>query len=297
MIDLNYFDITQPVHYLNSGKFMAQPGWRHTPNRHDNTEIMIGLAGTVFLRIAEQPVTLKAGQVLCLAPQTQIDGDRPCESTAQFLWFHFSGQLPNIVSKAATTPRIIALPRLFQLKDPTRSLLAGQQLLDRGHRRNDHPDLRDYQTTLALIELANDYRLQQQQLLAPTLFQIREWIRVNLKNTLTLLQIALHFHLNPDYLNRIFKQEFGTTIKAYLTDARLDLAKYLLLTTNQLVEEIGRTCCFPDAHYFTRVFKQRNLVTPSQYRRNYAATFYNNSQLDSGTDFHQIVQDLEANKK
>ena len=72
---------------------------------------------------------------------------------------------------------------------------------------------------------------------------------------------------SPYYVSRLFKEELGLTFIEYLTKIRIDAAKRLLLETNMTVSEISDLVGYQDPSYFTKVFKKREGVTPTQFRR------------------------------
>ena len=75
---------------------------------------------------------------------------------------------------------------------------------------------------------------------------------------------------NSDYVRRIYKKEMQTTPHQHLLDMRLKQAKQLLLanTTPQCsVQEAAFLSGFSDANHFCHIFKQKEGVTPSQYRK------------------------------
>ena len=55
--------------------------------------------------------------------------------------------------------------------------------------------------------------------------KVKEYIRSNLKNDITMEQIADLTHLNPDYTTRIFRNITGMTIRGYLIKKRMERAK------------------------------------------------------------------------
>jgi len=75
------------------------------------------------------------------------------------------------------------------------------------------------------------------------------------------------FPLSRSRLLFLFKEVTGTTIKQFLTEYRLNLAKRLLLTTTLAVTEVAMNCGFGDMSHFHHVFKQETGRTPLQYRK------------------------------
>lgn len=87
------------------------------------------------------------------------------------------------------------------------------------------------------------------------------------KLDLDLREIADHVHLSTAHLGTLFKQETGITIKQYIADYRLDLAKKLISNEHYKINAISEQCGYASASYFTKVFKEATEVTPVEYRR------------------------------
>ncbi|UOQ87157.1 AraC family transcriptional regulator [Gracilibacillus salinarum] len=79
--------------------------------------------------------------------------------------------------------------------------------------------------------------------------------------------IAEHLHISKFYLCRFFKKEFGVTIQEYILQRRLFEANRLLTESSLTVHEISEHVGFQSASSFIRRFKERNRVTPNQYRK------------------------------
>ena len=62
--------------------------------------------------------------------------------------------------------------------------------------------------------------------------KLTEYIRSNIKNGVTVSDIAEHFGYNADYIGKYFKKIHGIGLKEYLAVQRMKLAKDLLLTTD-----------------------------------------------------------------
>ncbi|WP_373233168.1 response regulator [Cohnella sp.] len=87
------------------------------------------------------------------------------------------------------------------------------------------------------------------------------------KLDLDLREIADHVHLSAAHLGTLFKQETGITIKQYIADYRLDLAKKLISNEHYKINAISEQCGYASASYFTKVFKEATEVTPVEYRK------------------------------
>lgn len=81
--------------------------------------------------------------------------------------------------------------------------------------------------------------------------------------------LAEEFHLNPQYISQLFKNEIGVNFLFYLTNIRMERAKKLLLTTSLPITEVSEQSGYGDYRVFTKVFKKSEGITPSQYRRDF----------------------------
>lgn len=72
-----------------------------------------------------------------------------------------------------------------------------------------------------------------------------------------------------DHMRTRFKQATGQTPSEYLAALRIDYAKRLFRENRSLqynVAEIGEMAGYYDRHYFSRVFKKHEGITPSEYQ-------------------------------
>ncbi|QVM87873.1 helix-turn-helix transcriptional regulator [Pseudomonas lalucatii] len=67
-------------------------------------------------------------------------------------------------------------------------------------------------------------------------------------------------------LSRSFKRVHGLTFREYLCQYRLRRALELLSNTHVTICEAASAAGFRNASHFTRLFRQRMGVTPSQFR-------------------------------
>ncbi len=79
--------------------------------------------------------------------------------------------------------------------------------------------------------------------------------------------LADHLCMSRTQLDRKVRAIAGYTTTGFILQLRMEKAKRLLASTEQAVGDIAMTCGFEDTSYFTRVFKQANKMTPSQYRK------------------------------
>jgi len=69
-----------------------------------------------------------------------------------------------------------------------------------------------------------------------------------------------------NYLNILFTRETGKSLYKYLTDVRMDHAKYLLEENKLSIVDIASRVGYPNGNSFTRAFVKYTRQTPTTYR-------------------------------
>jgi AraC-like DNA-binding protein len=84
----------------------------------------------------------------------------------------------------------------------------------------------------------------------------------------TVKQCADIIGMSPDYLSDMLKQETGKSAQEHIHYVLIDRAKNQLLGTSNTVSEIAYSLGFEYPQYFSKLFKQKTGMTPTQFRRN-----------------------------
>lgn len=93
------------------------------------------------------------------------------------------------------------------------------------------------------------------------------YIDQNFTRQITLEELSRVAFLSPSYLSRMFRQEYGESIRGHLIRKRLELAQNLLLTTDLPIKEISQECGFNSLSRFYRSFHDFTGTTPLSYRK------------------------------
>lgn len=84
---------------------------------------------------------------------------------------------------------------------------------------------------------------------------------------ISLEKVAMEIGLTPTYFSSLFKKETGESFVEYLTRIRLEESMRMLKETDEKVYVVAEKSGYPDAGYFSYVFKKKYGITPIQYRR------------------------------
>lgn len=93
-------------------------------------------------------------------------------------------------------------------------------------------------------------------------------IHSEFENDLTIARIADCAAISESECLRCFRAIIGTPPIQYLKQYRIRQAASQLLETKDRISDIAVRCGFQDMSYFTRAFREKMGVTPSQYRKN-----------------------------
>lgn len=92
------------------------------------------------------------------------------------------------------------------------------------------------------------------------------YIKQNLKNKLTVEEIAQEVELSKEYLSTKFHKVTGVNLPTYVNQLKINEAAYLLLFTDMSLIEISGYLSFSSQAYFQTTFKKFMNKTPNKYK-------------------------------
>ncbi|WP_028550775.1 response regulator transcription factor [Paenibacillus sp. UNC451MF] len=96
--------------------------------------------------------------------------------------------------------------------------------------------------------------------------KVKEYIQENPDKDLKLQVLAEYVNLNPAYLSQLFKQEAKIHLSDFITDVRMQRAKYLLSNSDLKIYDVARLSGYQSPKHFMLLFKQQVGKTPGAYR-------------------------------
>jgi AraC family transcriptional regulator len=96
--------------------------------------------------------------------------------------------------------------------------------------------------------------------------KIKEILRENYEETLTLNELADFVGVHPTHLARVFRQFERCTIGEYLRQIRVETARQKIINSKESLVEIALNTGFADQTHFTRTFKNVTGMTPTEFR-------------------------------
>ena len=88
----------------------------------------------------------------------------------------------------------------------------------------------------------------------------------HVETRLDMPEVAEYLHISYSSFRHIFKQFTGLSPLQYYMNIKIQRAKDLLRSTSIPIKEISYILNFETSEYFTKLFKKKTGLTPSQFR-------------------------------
>ncbi len=97
--------------------------------------------------------------------------------------------------------------------------------------------------------------------------RILGYIQQNYLNAINLNTISAHLNISPFYLSRVFSNNIGLRLDAYINELRVNYANHLLVSTDKPITEIALESGFETLRTFNRAYRNFTALSPREYRR------------------------------
>lgn len=119
----------------------------------------------------------------------------------------------------------------------------------------------------SLLEVVCKEARKQQSAAAQIAQRITTYIEQNYSDeSLSVAEIAEHMKMNASYLSTVFKEHTGDGILERINSIRIDRATELLKNSYLSISETAAAVGYLNVKTFSRLFKKRYGITPSQYK-------------------------------
>lgn len=243
----------------------------------DNLRFLFFWSGRGTLRVDDERISVRPGVVVIIRPGSHCDAEEHQTQRLGLTAIHFSvrdengqtlrgDQLPAQIFEVSNVPYVDAVTRrvVELLKAPqaanngqaaSRDLSVAERLfeallsdLDQERSAADAVPGTDRRHTQLASEAAS--RIDESPQDAPSLEELSQ-----------------HAGYTKDHFARVFKKVVGLTPHDYLINARVRRARQLLVESNLSIKEIASALGYRDIYFFSRQFKAKMGITPSEARR------------------------------
>lgn len=96
---------------------------------------------------------------------------------------------------------------------------------------------------------------------------VTKYLKNNLNKSLVIDDICRDCGLSPSKLKRICSRECGMSPMAYFTFLKINAAKQMIRDTSLNFTQISQALGFSTVHYFSKLFKEKVGMSPSEYAK------------------------------
>lgn len=102
--------------------------------------------------------------------------------------------------------------------------------------------------------------------------QIAEEIRNRLNDDHSILSLSVKTGLNENKLQAGFKLLYNTTVRGFIQNERMSIARDMLVNTEYSISEIVHLIGLSNGGYFSKLFRKSQGMTPTDYRMTFGRT-------------------------
>lgn len=121
-------------------------------------------------------------------------------------------------------------------------------------------------TKSGIQALCEEARKQRSGRCSPAVTKVKAYLHAHYREKIYLSDLAEMVHLNHQYLSVLFKKETGIGISDYITEIRMEQARFLLRNTTGSIASIAEAVGYPDPQYFSRRFRRSTGLPPQAFR-------------------------------
>ncbi|MBU5484259.1 AraC family transcriptional regulator [Clostridium sp. MSJ-11] len=242
------------------------------PHWHRSIEITFVTEGKVAGVINGKSINVKSGEFIFVnsgdVHEIEKYPDQPSGAVILILSYEFIKKLyPNI-----DNIRLDIMKSNFK-KDRLREIFLEMKEFCLHPKELDYIKVNSYIYEILYILLSNCI-ISKERDYTKNYFKYREkqkeiltYISENYKEELTLERISKHFYMSNEYFSRKFREWFGITYKAYLSNFRLHKAYEDIINSEVNIQDIAIFHGFSNVKSFINLFKKKYKMTPLKYRQ------------------------------
>ncbi|MET1254080.1 GlxA family transcriptional regulator [Aliikangiella maris] len=107
------------------------------------------------------------------------------------------------------------------------------------------------------------------------IIEVQQWMKSHYSQNFNLKALADLANMSVRNFSRRFKAAVGKSALTYGNDLKMQMARDLLKNSNLSLQDIADQVGFKDSAYFSRQFKLKNKITPSEYREMVRGKLFN----------------------
>ena len=258
----NNFYKSIDIMIYNTGYEECDPGHSYGPAVRKSYMIHYVTEGKGIFTINGKTYQLKKGDAFLMCPGEQIYYEADKKNPWCYAWIGMQGvKVESYLKKTAfaNSPIIhyskddqlsllyIKLQKAYSSDSRSRELLVNSVL---------------YEILHFLINSVPNEKSDKDHNEKIYLNKIISYCAINIDKQIKVSELAQYLGLDRSYLTRLFKSEMKISLKDYILKTKIDEANDLLKNTDLPINVISRSVGFDDPLYFSRIYKEKQKISP-----------------------------------
>ncbi len=260
----NTFSRCDDLFPISCGSQDCSPSYSYGPAVRDHYVIHFVSRGLGYLNMQGKTYTVRAGEFFYIPPDTLAYYEADAEDPWFYTWVGMKGNiLPGFFKKtglSSENPIGKFTPELLGL--------AGDIFKNRKERDNDslaavgrlYMFLDCFERLFVRSKVSHNQAAEYVELAV-------YYIEKQLHTSISVSDIADRIGIDRSYLCSVFKKELNCSPQKYILERKMDKAKYFLSSTTGNVKYIALSLGYEDQFVFSRAFKAKTGVSPSEWRK------------------------------
>ena len=250
------------------------PGHSYGPCARDNYIIHVVIDGKGILDYRGHRWEIRKGQMFILFPGEVATYCADKEDPWYYCWFGFQGNLAGKIVESigfsSQTP-VLSYEDSSMVESRIREMLDSKTLTLDGqlHRNAEMMQILSDMIREGVQKSGNDRGMIS---FSYSEYAVR-YINNHFSEKIRIQDLAKRIGISRSYLVKLVKQVTGMSPQEYLIEIRMQRASDLLGRSNDPIQNIASECGYDDALAFSKVFKSKFGINPSEYRMQHNKTY------------------------
>lgn len=252
--ETNFIEVEQMDLLTASSSFM------HVDRIAQMNVMIYVLSGCIYVSEEDIDYAIKPGEMIILKKGSHQFGKQMIKSGTSWIYAHFQIRGSHDKASAIELPKYVSLENNNEIK---------KRLLNLCKYTQDDRALPGNRRSMALQEILLDiFDGSKPRRTTGILIDIKNFLEDKICENVSSGLLEQKFNLTYKYINRLFKEEYGVSIKQYHTSRRMGEVARALRSTDDSISIICRKYGYEDLLYFSKVFKKEYGISPRAYRNN-----------------------------
>lgn len=257
----------------NAGHQQCGPGYQWGPGVRNHYCIHYVISGDGYYEVKGKTMKLSAGDTFILYPDTTVKYYADMENPWEYVWAGFMGDDAESLIRATD----------FSKEEPwIKKGRLPKKLIQKQLETIYNVKGSEYESAVAmtgalytLISTFMQYAEHDENTKNSQMVYVekaKDYISTNYSYPVTIEDVASYVGISRSHLFRSFQIYQHQSPKEYLIDFRIRRAAHLLRDTSLSIATIAYSVGFENNLYFSKAFKSKMQMSPSEYRKNASAS-------------------------